>query len=811
VKFYTSAIQWGNNILYRGIDNGRQVTMKETFRPSLFTSSKQPNTKWKSLYGQPLDEIVFDDIRDAKDFMKQYKDVAGFEVHGMEQFQYQYIAKNFPGNIEYDTSQLKVWAIDIETTVADGFPDIQSASEELLLISIMDRTTRKIVVFGTRPHTSQGKYDYIYCGSETKMLKEFIQFWQSSYPDIVTGWNTDTFDFPYLVNRITRVLDDDWVRKLSPFGLINERMVETRNGEVQTYDILGINQLDYLQLYKKFTYTTQESYSLGFIATAELGDTKVESPYDSFKDFYTLGWDLFVEYNAKDSELVMRLDDNLKLIDLVISMAYMAKCNFKDVFGPVRTWDVFIYNHLLEKNIAPPQQSQKLSGHLEGAWVKDPVIGMHSWVMSYDFAALYPNIIRQWNLSPETLLPERLSVSVKDIVNETIPQPDGDYTVAANGTMYRKDVQGIMPELMGIVLDGRKIAKKEMLKLEQQYQDTHDAKLLPKIAALHNRQMALKIMANSGYGALAQVGFRYFDIRIAEAITLTGQASDQHLEKTFNVLMNKICKTEDKDYVIYGDTDSLYLNVAPVVGDRPDPVEFLDRFGEQVLQKAVDRSIDTVFKVCNCYAKTMASKREAIGSKALWCGKKKYAMVVHNSEGVSYNPPKHKVMGLEIVRSSTPKLVRTKLKEGLRLIFDTDEDAVRKFVSDTSKEMKKWTPEEIAFPRGVNDMEKYTLASKSLPIAVRAALLFNHHTDSKKHERIRSKDKIKFLYLKMPNPVRQDVFGFPTNEKLPAEVALDKYVDYDKMIDKTFIAPLKILTDAAGWSLTEKSSLEDFF
>lgn len=815
MKFYTNCLQWGSKILYRGYENGRRVLDKAEMSPVLFTPSKKKTTEWHSLYGQNLDEVKFGDIRDAKEFVKSYKEVSNFEIHGFDQFQYQYINQQFPGTIDYDVNQMSIVSIDIECASEDGFPNIQTANEEILLIAVVDRTTRKRTVFGSRMHESGiNDYTYIWSKDESSMLKRFMEHWQANFPDIVTGWNTDTFDFPYLINRIVRVLGDDWVKKLSPFGTVNERTIEIFGKEVQTYDIIGVTQLDYLNLYKKFTYSSQESYTLGAITQLELGDTKVESPYESFKDFYTKDWDLFVEYNVKDADLVMRLDDKMKLIELVIGVAYLVKCNFKDVMGPVKTWDVFIYNHLAAQKIATPPQKRKISGSFEGAWVKDVIPGMYGWTMSFDFASLYPNIIRQWNMSPETISPAVFPVNVQDVINERMPSFDNDVTVAANGTTYRRDKTGMLPELMTIMLDGRKGAKKEMLRLESVYQQTHDVSLKPKISALNNRQMAFKILANSAYGAISNEGFRYFDLRIAEAITLTGQASDQHVAKTLNKLMNRMLKTDGVDYIIAGDTDSLYLNVDGLVtkGHGIDrTVSMLDKIGEEVLQTAINKSVDTVFKLCNCYQKTMAMKREVIASKALWSGKKQYAMLLHNSEGVAYNPPKLKVMGLALVKSSTPKQMRDKLKTGLRLMFDTNEEHVQKFVQQSISEIKKLSIDELAFPKGCNDIDKYHLGDLRIPIHVRAALLYNKFSDPKKYERIKNKDKLRFVYLKMPNPLKENVIGWPSSGVLPKELKLESYVDWDTMIEKTFLVPFRTLTDAAGWQLEKKATLESFF
>lgn len=823
-KFYTFAAQVGNRIFYRGYNNGRRVLDKVEFSPTLFVTSKK-NTLYKTLFGEYVEPMKFTDIREAKDFNKRYEDVDGFKVFGMTQYQYQYLSNEFPGEIEYDLADIKISIVDIEVACERGFPDPVKADEEILLISIFDKYSRKNIVMGTRSYNRlpEDKFEFKLYKDEATMLREFLIYWQSNCPDIMTGWNIDGYDIPYLINRITRVLGEDATKKLSPFGMINNRTVNKYGNDQVMWDIVGVVILDYLDLYKKFTYSSRESYALGAIGEAECGEGKHDIE-GSFKDAYTLHWDKFVRYNAFDTELVAKIDDKLKFIEIVLTIAYLAKCNLKDVFGPVKTWDIFIYNYLKSKNVVIPPQGRKNGGDFEGAWVKEPVPGMYGWTMSFDFASLYPSIIRQWNMSPETLIGMQPGVNVDTFmagkVESTVPY---DATLAANGAMFKKDVYGIVPEVVKVVIDGRKIAKKEMLNLEQEYNTTKDKSLLPRIAALNGKQMAYKILANALYGALSNAGFRYYDLRIAEAITITGQASDRHVELVLNEYMNSTLKTDGMDYVIAGDTDSVYLHVDPLVkkvlGDNPPTdkvVVFLDKVGKTKLQDKLNVSIDYIFNVGNCYERVMDMKREAIASRAVWTAKKRYAMMVHNSEGVDYKPYKMKIMGMDIIKSSTPQLIRKKLKEALTIIFETDEDTLHKYVSKLHEEFSKLPVEDIAFPRGVNDIDKWADAKiiykSGTPIHVRGSLLYNNFNRNDKNiVPIKNGDKIKFVYLRVPNPVRENVISFPSFGVLPESMGLHNYVDYEKMWESVFISPLKGITSAIGWTPEKTASLEDFF
>ena len=832
-EFYTYVGVLGNNILYRGYRDGEAICEKIDFQPTLYITTKKPNAdSWTSLYDEkPLEPIKFEDIKAAKEFKEQYKDVHGFEVHGMDKWNYQYINENFSGEINYDVSKVNIMTFDIEVITKDGsFPDIQKANAPIVLISIHSGKTNKTTVLGLKDYevTPEDKFEYIQFGTEKALLKYFINYVTLEKPDIWTGWNIDQFDVPYIVNRIAIILDSAHVKMLSPFNYIREKNLIIQGKEVQTFELYGVVILDYLELYKTLPQPRQGPFGMGYVAQQEgLKTQKLDLPGESFKDNYDNYFQTFVQYSAVDSIVIKELDDKLKLIDIVFALSYLYKCNLADTFKTVMPWEIFIYNHLASKKIAVPPRTQNLNASFEGAWVKEPRAGMYGWVMAFDFAGLYPRITMQWNISPDTMVEDFTPLTVNDFLCQTDAARDAqqfakenNYTLAANGTMYRKDKSGFLAELMASTVEGRGIVKKQMLAMEQKFQDTKDVSLLPKIAALHNLQMALKIAGNSGYGAIGNKGFLYFDYRMAEAITLTGQYSDQHLANMFNQKLNGIMKSDDVDYILMADTDSVYMNCQPIIdkfcqGKTDDEiVNFLDKFGSTVLQKLVDKSIDEIFFKTNAYKKVMSSKREAIASKTLIRAKKNYAMKVHNSEGVAYNPPKVKVVGLEIVRSTTPQWCRKKLKECLQMMFDTSELELREYFAKLYAEFIQLPVEDIATPKGISDIDKWyspsALYISRTPIHVRGSILYNHHTKKfGKYPALANGDKIKYVYLKMPNPINENVISF--GNKLPVELDLHKYIDFELQFSKAFKEPLKSLTDAAGWHLEHVSTLDDFF
>ena len=827
MEFYTSVHPIGDRIFIRGVENGKRYQRKLNFNPTLYVTSKKPS-KWKTLEGTFVDEVQPGSIKDTREFIKRYEGVQGFDVYGNSNYAYQYISDNYSHDVNWDMEQIKVFTIDIETSTENGFPDIKSANEEILLITVKELSTKRIITFGSKSYVNP-REDVIYvnCKDEHNLLTQFLEFWSKSHPDVITGWNTDFFDMPYLIRRIERELGDGESNKLSPWGYVNERKTFIKGNEEIHYDIIGVAQLDYLELYKKYTYSKQESYRLDYIAEQELGDKKKVNPGDSFKDFYTNHWQQFVDYNIQDVELVDRLEDKMRLIELHLTMAYNAKINFEDVYSQVRMWDTIIYNHLRKKGIVVPAKTHSgKDAQFEGAYVKDPIIGLHKWMASFDLNSLYPHLIMQYNISPETLTSEKISVTVDKLLNQEIDTTyvkQRDLALTANGWTYTKEFKGFMPELMEQMYKNRSKFKKQMLSIQQEYEkDKSKKQLLKDISRLNNLQMAMKIALNSAYGAMGNQYFRYFDIRMAEGITTSGQLSIRWMANKLNAFMNKTLKTEGKDYVVAIDTDSIYLTLETLVEQTcagksdEQKIKFMDKICEDVFQPFIDSGYQELADYMNAYSQKMQMKREVLADKGIWTAKKRYILNVHNSEGVQYEKPKIKVMGLEMVKSSTPAVIRDKLRDSIEVILKGNQADLQNYILEYRKEFEKLPVEEIAFPRGVNGMKQYAgspIYSKGTPIHVRGALLFNHYTKKmgldKKYQPIRDGDKIRFVYVRKPNPFQEDVIAF--SQELPPEFELHSYIDYDKQFEKVFLDALQIIIGSLGWNTSEQSSLEDFF
>ena len=823
-RFYTNVVKYGNSLLLRYVNNGQAFKSKVPYRPTLFVPAKEASD-WNTLEGNPVSPTKFESIKEGMEYVERYKDVEGFTFYGQTQFQYQYITETYPKTIQWDKDLIKMFSIDIETATENGFPNISEANEEVLLITIKDNHHKQIVTFGSRPYMTDRKdVKYMQCTDESNLLKTFVVFWSNNYPDVVTGWNINGFDIPYLVNRIRLVLGDEYVKRMSPWGIVNDKKAYVGGGtSIQSYSFVGISVLDYMDLYKKFTYTNQESYALNYIASVELNKKKLENPEDNFKDFYTKHWKTFVDYNIHDTELVDMLEDKMKLIELIYTLAYSSKINYEDVFSPVRMWDAIIFNYLYERKIAIPLKEENGKSEVfEGAYVKDPIVGPHKWVASFDLNSLYPHLIMQYNMSPETLTDTRIDTTVDKLLTKTPMNVPVGLSTSGNGWCYTKDKKGFLPALMEEMYNNRSKFKKQMLKAEQEYEHNKDPQLVKDISRLKNLQMAMKIALNSAYGAIGNKYFRYYDLRIAEGITLSGQLSIRWMANKLNDFMNKTLKTEDQDYVIAIDTDSIYLTLEDLVEkvcvDKTpeEKIAFMDKTCEKVLHPFIDGGYQELAEYMNAYGQKMQMKREVLADKAIWIAKKRYVLNVHNSEGVQYAKPKIKVMGLEMVKSSTPAVVRKKLKDALEVILHKDQSALQTFVKEFKRDFTSLSVNDVSFPRSVSSLKEYTgtpIYKKGTPIQVRGALLFNHYLKMKgltrKYEPITNGNKIKFVYLRTPNPINENVISF--NNVLPKEFGLDDYINYDLQFEKTFLDALNIVIEPLGWHAEEKASLESFF
>jgi len=878
MNFYTNISQWGNSLLVREVANGERLPPRRVkYKPTLYAATQEP-TPFKTLKGAYVKPMLFNSIKSAKEWMEGYSSQPELAC-GQTMFAYSYIADEFPDTIKWDTEHIKIFTIDIETECENGFPDPHEASEPLISITLKDHYTKEIMVWGVgKFNNTRDDVTYVECTTEGILIEKFLTFWQADYPDVITGWNTEFFDIPYICNRILNVFvenGEEQVKRLSPWKSVFSKKVFSMGRDHQIYEIQGVAALDYLDLYRKFTYTSQESYRLDHIAYVELGERKDGNPFETFKEWYKKDFQSFIEYNITDVELVDRLEDKLKLIELCLTMAYDAKVNYTDVLGSVKYWDILIYNHLRKKNIVIPQKKKNTKAEkYEGAYVKDPQVGMHKWVMSFDLNSLYPHLIMQYNISPETILgTHKEKITVDKLLDKKVDTSIlKGVTLTPNGALFKTDTRGFLPEIMESIYNDRVIFKRKMLEAKQQYENTKDPKLLKDISRYSNIQMAKKISLNSAYGAIGNVWFRYYDLLVAEAITTGGQLSIRWIERALNKYLNNLLGTDKHDYVLASDTDSVYITfdklVNKVFGEQPDTtkvINFLDTIATDKIEPFIDKSYSELAGYVNAYSNKMSMKREVIADKGIWTAKKRYILNAYDVEGVRYKEPQLKIMGIEAVKSSTPAPCRQKIKDALKIIMSGDEKQLNTFIQDFREEFMQLPLEDIAYPRSVNGIKKFTSNEKSderdmkkrqererkknigkvgfvqtqfsdkgygtldgvtikhglfasgAPIHCKGAILYNHLLEREnlthKYELIQEGDKIKFLHLKEPNIHQSSAISFMT--KLPKELDFKSIIDYETQFTKSFVEPLKFITSKILWKIDDsygqQGTLEDFF
>ena len=828
-KTLINAYQNGSNtIKHIYLNNGKLDKEVVHFKPFLgiyATKNEALVTSWTDIYGAPVKVKVFDSISNMKTWKKENSDV--YDILGDVNPTIQFIATTYRKDIPFSKDGMKIFNIDIETD-SDMFPKPDEVKYPINAITVNEMVTNSYTTFALQDYNPKNGNTYIKCSNEKDLLTKFINFWSESDPQIITGWNINTFDIPYLVNRITKILSVEDAKRLSSDRIIKKKeQLDTVGKTNTTYVLQGNIIWDYIELYKKYTMETRESYSLDNISKVELGDEKINyhDEYDNLFDLYHENFELFIDYNIKDTNLVYQLEQKLAYIDLALTIMHKAKCQPEQIYKTVGPWDCIMYNELINRKMLCPSSKNHNKQDFIGGYVAEPLKGLHQWLMVYDIVSSYPNQVMSGNFSNETIISDKnLHPDLQHIKREfgkiehcididklekikPILQKH-NVSFSSNGYFYDITNEGIIPSIFKKFFNQRKEYKKQLKDFKKQGKNQE-----ARIADLF--QYTMKILLNSGYGFLSNIHGRYFDIRIAEAITSNGQVCVRGATNTIiNAYKDVSC--------IYNDTDSSFFSFEKIVNKRfqnkeistEQALNFCLKFGEQYIEPELKNFFKKMSENMNFRELTIGMESECVADTTLFVAKKRYIMNKVWDEGeFLVEKPKRKIRGVEIVRSSTPMVVRNKLREVIDLIFKTRDNAILiDFITEFKKEFYEMPIDVIAFPRGVT-FSDYTIHSKGLPIGVRAAFTYNNLLKMKKldekYKSINDSDKIKFCYINKHNVTQSNVIGFIN--KMPIELIECYQVDYNEQFNKTFIQPITKIFKSLGWHVEKQNSLEDWF
>lgn len=862
-SFLSVCLASKNEVFHRYIENGIRHEELVPFRPFIGVESPNSDCGVSSLYDVPLQIKQFEDIATYRSWKRENERMV--PIHGDIKIETMFTASRYPDRPKVQWDSMHIDNIDIEVYSKGAFMPPDDAHDPISAICIQDIITKTYTVFGWKHYkNTREDVEYIHCDDEIDMLRAFLAWWVDRRTDIITGWNTEGYDVPYIVNRVKKKLGATAVKKLSPVGKLKSKTFRDDFGQERTvFELVGIANYDFMKLYEKFNREPREGNSLEVIARAELGKGKLDyksGENRTLRELFENDFQQYIDYNILDTTLVGELEERLNFIHLGIMMTYMARGSFIDVFGTVGIWDAYAYNELIaRKKLCPPRRINAKEKFL-GGWVEDPRRGLHGATMVKDLASSYPNNIIAHNMSPECLLDvstlplelRQLSELFKptlcpitdtwfisehsfdmDWMHEHV-QPllkKYDVCMTAYGEFFRRDKVGFIPEVVEKIFDERKTVKKEMNKHPEGS---------PKWASLDAEQFALKTLMNSLFGACTNEWFRYFDIRMGASITSAGQVCVKG--------PSKMLKDRYDIENLYTDTDSIFLNLQPFVEKRhgqkklsfAELNDFCMMMDEKILHPCITDFFDQMGDNYNLVKREAISMDfEALADSWLAVKKKRYAMRIINDEGEELfsretgelgkyksfwkedrgefkaGKIKLKIRGLSLIQSTTPEYAKDKLRKVVEIIFDIqDRDGVIKHFEGWKEGFKQLPFEEASMPRGVNTFNKFVINPKGAGAHVRAGMKHNQLLDkygiSDRYRKIEEGDKIRFAYLKQPNYIGYDVIAM--GDRYPKEFEDKCEIDWDIQWDKVFTTQLESIFETIGWSIDteEKVSIEDF-
>jgi len=829
--------------LYTWDENGKRITVPSTYEPYVYLETNNAPDAL-SIFDTKLKKKRFKNQYDRSKYLKDNKVTRVFENFNVYQ---QFLLDTYwkeNEKPEFTKNPLKVYFIDIETYSPDAFPNPQDPGDTINIITIYDTITRKFYSWGLKPYTAKSPdVIYVACKTEEELLRKFVDFFSKDYCDILSGWNSEFFDVPYVINRVRKILGEEAMQKLSPAGSLRSRTFMGKYGREQVkWFIEGLSCVDYLDIYKRFCQTLRESYKLDAIGEIELQERKIDYGDQNLTELADGDWETFVDYNIQDVNLLVRLEQKLQYIQLLRMIAYAGLTTFEGALGSlsVITGLCSIRARLKDKRIPTFVKDVKEGTKNAGAYVADPQKGFQEHIVSLDANSLYPNTMITLNLSPETKVGKIIDKSDKDI---TIKHVNGqtftlthekftafvkqeEIAISRAKILFTQKEKGIIPDTIDYYYKKRVEVKKQLTKAKKKLitleEDTQEYKdLQVEVDRLNIRQHTIKILMNTVYGYFGNKHSPLGDDELAESITLTGQA----VIKESNRILTDYIKANtglsdeflaENSPIVYNDTDSSYISIKHLVEAKKIPT--FDKNGNvaQEYYKAVEDIEEHLNREIITWGKSalgskdcrLVFKREAIADVGLFLAKKRYVLHTLDVEGIPGK--KFKYTGVEVVRTTMPAPIKPYVKKIIEtMLLTKDYAATNKIFNETYDIFKSLPLEDIAFVMGVKGYEKYANRCngfetvKAMPKHVKAAYYHNILLDrfgiERKYEKMASGDKVRFFEVKKPNSFGLSVIGY--KYYYPKEFQSVFEIDYEKMFEKIIYSVIERFYEAVNWTV----------
>jgi len=817
---------------------GKRVVTKTPYSPYFYVETNMDNHDALSIFNTKLKKKVF---KNSFERNKAAQDGAIKRLYHNIQVEQQFLIEKFRDDYEkpeFSANPLKVCFLDIEVYSPDEFPEAKDAKHPINLITIYDNLSETFYTWGCKPYTpSRKNVVYTECSGEIDLLNKFLEFWENDYyPDILSGWNTDFFDFPYTINRVNNLLGENAAKRLSPLkSLWCRKGIFVKGQELDRWYIHGVSAMDYMEVYKGFARGLLESYALNFVAQHELGEGKLAINATNLASLSEDDWNNFVDYNIQDVDLLVRMEKKLQFFKIIRMLAYKGLTSFEAALGKVQivTGCVALeaYKHGM---VIPTFVSGPTRDEIEGGYVRDPERGLKTAIVSYDANSLYPNTIITLNISPETKIGK---IIAKDDTDTTLLLASGKEYKLSNekfakfaeleklaiskaNVLYTQKKKGVVPSLIDGLYSERVKNKNQYIEYKKQLSnltpDTDEYKTCKfNMERADTIQHVIKILLNSIYGVFANKFSPICDSDHAGSITLTGQS----VVKQAGIILDTYAKERygvNVSLNIYGDTDSTHVTIQPIVDKlkiklfangkvTPEGIDLIDKEIGTYLNNEIKRWSASEFKSTD---PRYFFKRESICDVGVYLQKKRYIIHVLNDEGA--NVSKFKYVGVEIARSTTPKKAKELIKKVIEnSLIAQDQIKANSLYKEVYDSFKTLHVDEIAIRGGLSDLEKYEVKADGFKVGtgtpnhVKGAIWYNQllkhlHLETK-YERITSGGKVKKIYI-APNKYNIDTLCYPYN--FPPEFNEFK-VDYIEMFDTIIKPPILAVYEAIGWRLPD--------